>query len=377
MTSSPSKLKRSPIHEFHVFAGAKLADFGGWEMPIEYPQDRGGGVLNEHAAVREKVGLFDVSHLGKAEVTGPGALEFLNGCVTNDLAKISDGKAQYNLLCDDKTGGVVDDLIVYRKSEEDFFLVPNAANTIEVVSRLQLAAPKDLSIKNLHEDFAVFALQGPISFDVLRSLTSSTEQDSNDFDYMSFTEMEISGKKVTICRTGYTGEIGFEILPKWEDAKSIWDSLVAAIAEVGGLVAGLGARDTLRTEMGYPLHGHELSLSINAVEAGAGWAIGWKKPNFWGRNALLNERAQGPKRKLNGLRLLERGIPRAGMHIYKGELEIGITTSGTFSPSLKQGIALALLAPEINLGDEVTIDIRGKRIRAEVVKPPFLPSRVR
>ena len=368
----PAPLKQSPIEDFHRSARAKLADFGGWEMPIEYPQDSGGGVLNEHTAVRERVGLFDVSHLGKARVTGPGSLEFLNGCVTNDLERISDGQAQYNLLCDDKTGGVIDDLIVYRRSQEDFFLVPNAANTSEVVSRLKQVAPSDIVVENLHQEYAVFALQGPLSSAVLKDLGVDPT-----LEYMSFIEGEISGKKVIICRTGYTGEVGYEILPKWSEARAVWDVIHLAVKKAGGRVAGLGARDTLRTEMGYPLHGHELSLSISPVQASAGWAVAWSKAKFWGREVLLREKESGPQRLLRGLIFQERGIPRAEMLVYKVDREIGITTSGTFSPTLKQGIALALVASEVSIGDEVEVDVRGKRVKAKVVKPPFVPSRVR
>ncbi|MEY3373606.1 MAG: glycine cleavage system aminomethyltransferase GcvT [Candidatus Nanopelagicaceae bacterium] len=370
MISAP--LKRSPIHDFHKSAGAKLADFGGWEMPIEYPQERGGGVLNEHAAVRERVGLFDVSHLGKAEVKGAGALAFLNGCVTNDLMKISDGQAQYNLLCDDATGGVIDDLIVYRRSSADLFLIPNAANTTEVVARLKRAITGSIVINNLHEEYGVFALQGPLAKDVLKALKIEI-----NLDYMSFTGAEIAGKEIIICRTGYTGELGFEILPKWEDARLVWDELVSAVLNSGGLVAGLGARDTLRTEMGYPLHGHELSLAISPVQASASWAVAWRKENFWGKKILVKERESGTAQILRGLILLDRGIPRAGMELFKGEIRVGITTSGTFSPTLKQGIALALISKEIQPDEEISVDIRGKKVGAKVVKPPFLPARVR
>lgn len=369
---NPAPLRQSPIEDFHRETRAKLADFGGWEMPIEYPQDAGGGVLNEHAAVRERVGLFDVSHLGKAQVTGPKALEFLNLCVTNDLERIKDGQAQYNLLCDDETGGVIDDLIIYRRSPENLFLVPNAANTTEVVARIKEAAPVEIAVENLHDDFAVFALQGPFSIEVLKELGVDPS-----LDYMSFTEASLGGKTVIVCRTGYTGEIGFEILPKWSDARDVWDALYAAVAKAGGLVAGLGARDTLRTEMGYPLHGHELSLAISPVQASASWAVAWSKPNFWGREVLIKERESGALRVLRGLAFLDRGIPRSGMKIFKDGHEMGITTSGTFSPTLKQGIALALLSSDIAIGDEVEVDVRGKRINAKVVKPPFVPSRVR
>lgn len=363
----------SPLHEKHRALGAKLADFGGWEMPIEYPATSGGGVVNEHIAVRENVGLFDVSHLGKAEVIGEGALELLNEALTNDLTKISNGQAQYTMLCDPKTGGVVDDLIAYRKSENNFLLVPNAANTAEVVRRLQGGNnSKNISITDCHEKFGVLALQGPKSKDVLEKLGVTT-----DLSYMSFQIANIKGVEVIICRTGYTGEHGFEILPTWSDTPKIWDVLSEEMMNFGGRVCGLGARDTLRTEMGYPLHGHELSLEISPVQANAGWAVGWKKNSFWGREVLLEERDLVPKRLLRGLRLLEKGIPRLGMAVTFAGKPIGVVTSGTFSPTLKCGIALALLERDIEIGAKVLIDVRGKLLEAEVVKPPFVESRVK
>ena len=312
-----------------------MADFGGWLMPIEYP---GAGVLAEHAAVREKVGLFDVSHLGKASVTGDGALEFLNKCLTNDLTKIADGSAQYTLLCS-PNGGVVDDLIAYRNSPTDFFLVPNASNTTDVVKVLREQAPANITVTNLHNDFAVLAIQGPLAPEVLSQLGISV-----DIDYMAFTKVTISGAEVIVCRTGYTGELGYELLPKVADASRVWDAIVQVITPMGGLVCGLGARDTLRTEMGYPLHGHELSLQISPVEASAGWAVGWKKDSFIGSDVLKVQREGGATRKSFAIKSLDRGIPRAGMSVknLNGET-VGEITSGTFSPSLKIGIGLALL----------------------------------
>jgi len=266
-----SALKTSPLHDRHVALGAKMADFGGWEMPIEYP---GGGVVREHTAVRERVGIFDVSHLGKASVTGPGAAAFINSCLTNDLGRISEGKAQYTLCCD-QTGGVVDDLIVYLRADDDVFLIPNASNTAEVVRRLQAAAPEGLEIRNLHDGYGVIAVQGTNSDDVLEALGLPTGH-----EYMSFVEADWNGKPVIVCRTGYTGERGYELVPLWDDSLGLWDALMETVAPHEGLPCGLGARDTLRTEMGYPLHGHDLSLDITPVQARAGWAVGWKKDTF-------------------------------------------------------------------------------------------------
>ena len=338
-------------------------------MPIEYP---GAGVLAEHAAVRERVGLFDVSHLGKASVVGQGALDFLNQCLTNDLNKIENGSAQYTLLCT-PDGGVVDDLIAYRNSADDFFLVPNASNTTDVVKVLQEKAPAGIEVKNLHNEFAVLAVQGPLAPQVLAQLGIMT-----DIDYMAFTHVSISGADVIVCRTGYTGELGYELLPKVEDASRVWDAITDVIAPMGGLVCGLGARDTLRTEMGYPLHGHELSLQISPVEASASWAVGWKKESFIGSEILKGQKEGGASRKSFAIKSLDRGIPRAGMSVKnsKGEI-VGEITSGTFSPSLKIGIGLALLNSDVQIGQTLVIDVRGRDSQCEVVKLPFVTSHVR
>lgn len=346
-----------------------MADFGGWLMPIEYPAS---GVLAEHTAVRERVGLFDVSHLGKASVTGAGALNFLNSILTNDLNRISDGMAQYTMLCNDK-GGVIDDLIAYRNSSDDIFLVPNASNTSDVVAVLQSQVIPGIEVKNLHNEYAVLALQGPATAEVLKTLGVESS-----IGYMSFSRVYIAQCEVILCRTGYTGEFGFELLPRWNDAVKVWEALATAIAAFDGLVCGLGARDTLRTEMGYPLHGHELSLEITPVQASASWAVGWSKEKFAGDNVLRGERTNGPRRFLHGLKSLDRGIPRAGMTVKDSDgIELGIVTSGTFSPTLKNGIALALLDSSVTLGTTVVIDIRGRESQAEVVTLPFVPSHVR
>jgi aminomethyltransferase len=359
----------SPLNEKHIALNAKMADFGGWMMPIEYP---GAGVLAEHAAVRDRVGIFDVSHLGKASVVGEGALEFLNSCLTNDLTKIEDGSAQYTLLCT-PTGGVVDDLIAYRNSDSDFFLVPNASNTADVVAVLQKQAPTGITVTNLHMDYAVLAVQGPLAPKVLESLGISTQ-----IDYMAFDHVNIAGADVILCRTGYTGELGYELLPHTKDAVAVWDALVQAIKPLDGLVCGLGARDTLRTEMGYPLHGHELSLEISPVEASAGWAVGWKKESFIASDLLIAQKNGGALRKSMALKSLDRGIPRAGMSVKNSDGEIvGEVTSGTFSPTLKHGIALALLSSDISVGTQLTIDVRGRESQCEVVKLPFVTSHVR
>ncbi len=368
-----TELRRSPLHDRHVALKAKLADFGGWQMPIEYGAS-GGGVIAEHTAVRSAVGIFDVSHLGKATVAGPGARDFVNSCLTADLGKIGPGQAQYTLCCAED-GGVIDDVFSYLVSDEQVFLMPNAANADAVVGLLAAAAPEGVTVTNQHEDFAVLAVQGPKSAELLRAVDLPVE-----LDYVSFVDAELGGRPVRVCRTGYTGERGYELIPSWDDAPALWDALVEAARPLGGMPAGLGARDTLRTEMGYPLHGQDLTREISPVQAGSSWAVGWQKPEFWGREALLAEKATGPSRRLRGLLVNDRGVPRGHMNVLDVDgAVIGQTTSGTFSPTLGRGIALALIHTAADIGDsaEVWIDVRGRRLSATVVKPPFVPSHVR
>lgn len=365
---SNAELQHGPLHALHVELGATFAPFGGWEMPVSYA-----GVVAEHTAVREAVGVFDVSHLGKASVVGPGAAAFVNACLTNDLDRIGPGLAQYT-LCANATGGVIDDLIAYFVSDDEVFLVPNAANTAAVVAELAAQAPEGVTVTDLHRDHGVLAVQGPRSAEVLAALGLPT-----DMDYMAFADAEFEGTPVRVCRTGYTGERGYELLPRWDDTATVFRALVAAVEQAGGQVAGLGARDTLRTEAGYPLHGHELSTEISPLEARCSWAIGWKKPQFWGRDALLAQKAAGPARTMWGLRALDRGVLRPGQSVLRDGAVVGETTSGTFSPTLKVGIALALLDSSAGLaaGDELTVDVRGRALRCEVVAPPFVPVHTR
>jgi aminomethyltransferase len=374
----PVSPRTSPLHDRHVALGAKLADFSGWSMPIEYA---GGGVLTEHAAVREGVGLFDVSHLGTGTVRGPGAASFVDECLTNDLGRIGPGQAQYTMCClpdgDPLAGGVVDDLIVYLHGPDDVLLVPNAANAADVLHRLEDAAPAGVTGTDQHEEVAVLAVQGPRSLQVLELLGVPGE-----LAYMSFvTGTGAHGSaEVTVCRTGYTGEHGYELLVDAAHAGELWDAVTDAGQDLGIRACGLGARDTLRTEMGYPLHGHELSRDITPVQARAGWAVGWKKPAFWGRQALLAEKEAGPARLLWGLRSTGRGIPRQGMAVLDGAgSRIGEVTSGTFSPTLRTGIALALVdtTAVVGEGDEVAVDVRGRAQSVEVLRPPFVESHVR
>lgn len=359
-------MKHSPLDARHKALGAKMADFGGWEMPIEYP---GGGVLAEHDAVRNRVGIFDVSHLGKISIKGPGAKDYINSVLTNDLDLIKDGEAQYNLLCNEN-GGVIDDIIAYRNSIDDIFLVPNAANCSKVFEVLTKNAPADLKIVNQHEEYGVIAVQGPRSKTLLETLGIKV-----DIEYMSFTRGQIDGCAVIVCRTGYSGEHGYELLPKWSETTKVWDALTSKLGD--GLVCGLGARDTLRTEMGYPLHGQELSESITGTVGGAKWAIAFNKPHFHGEKALRAENEAGAPRRLRGIKLIDRGIPRGHMSIFSDGQIIGETTSGTFSPTLKVGIALGLVDTKYKIGDKVTIDVRGRQLAGEIVKIPMVEPHVK
>ena len=362
-------LKQSPLHDRHVALGAKLAEFGGWEMPLEYPA----GVIKEHTAVRQSVGIFDVSHLGKVVVRGDGAQEYVDATLSNDLGRIAPGRAQYTLCCDDATGGIVDDLIVYLLDDDHLLLVPNAANTAEVVRRLEAGKPSTVTITDHHESHAVLAVQGTRSDEVLGAVGLPTGH-----GYMSFVEHPYEGEVVVDCRTGYTGERGYELIVPNAAAPALWDALLEAGAEHGIQPCGLGARDTLRTEMGYPLHGQDISLKVTPNQARLGWAVGWKKPAFWGRDALLAEKEAGVTMRLNGLVASGRGIARPGMQVMlTRDFAAGEITSGTFSPTLRKGVALALLNSQIEDGAEVLVDVRGRPEVFVVTRPPFVQTDVK
>jgi aminomethyltransferase len=362
-------LKRSPLHDRHANLGAKFAEFGGWEMPVEYPA----GTLKEHQAVRESVGIFDVSHLGKVWVTGEGAAAHVNATLTNDLGRIGPGQAQYTLCCDDPTGGIVDDLIAYLHSESDVFHIPNAANTAEVVRRLSESAPDTVNVRNHHDDFAIIAVQGTRSDEVLQGAGLPTGH-----AYMSWVDARHNEVGVTVCRTGYTGERGYELVVPASAAASIWDRLMAAGASYSLMPCGLGARDTLRTEMGYPLHGQDITLEVTPVEARLGWAVGWSKPAFWGKDVLARQKEEGPRRLLRGIIATGRGIPRPHMGVsLTQDVPVGEVTSGTFSPTLKKGVGLALVASQVGEGAEVGVDVRGRREIFTVTRPPFVQPAVR
>ena len=353
------------LHSKHLALGAKMGPFGGWDMPIEYTA----GTVAEHTAVRTTVGIFDVSHMGKVRILGEGAYAFANSIFANDLDRINPGQAQYSMLCNE-SGGIIDDLIVYLVSETEVRFIPNAGNASTVVAELEKVLPVGLTLENNHLKQGILAVQGPKSADVVRALGLPA-----DHDYMAFADANWQGHALTVCRTGYTGEHGYEIVIGNEGLADLFDALLSAGEAFGILPCGLGARDTLRTEMGYPLHGQDISPTITPLEAKIGWAIGWKKEKFAGHEALRAEKENGSKRVAVGLVANDRGIPRGHMEVKDSAgAVIGETTSGTFSPTLQKGIALALVKPGISEGDFLTVDVRGRALSVTVTKPPFVKA---
>lgn len=349
--------KRTPLYDWHMARGAKMVEFAGFDMPIEYV-----GVLAEHEAVRSSVGGFDVSHMGKIKVTG-AAVDWLNDLLTNDLSALENNKAQYSMLLTEQ-GGVVDDLLVYRIDENEVWLVPNASNAHKVFEILEQHISDDVRIENHHNDFCIFAVQGPESPAIVESLGLSSSM-----QYMSAMWKDFEGSRVLVCRSGYTGEQGFELIVPNEIAVKLWSTIIDA----GVHPIGLGARDTLRLEMGYPLHGNDITEDITPLEAGLKWAVKFSKPNFLGKSALEGKPVA---RKRIALKLLDRGVPRGHMNVVSDGVIIGETTSGGYSPNLKVGIALALVDVDFN-GLTVNVDIRGKSLSAQVVALPFVVSSAR
>ena len=362
----PDELKRTPLEPVHAELGAKMGPFAGWRMPIEYA-----GAVKEHESVRERVGLFDLTHLGKVEVTGPGALDLLQGIVTNDVSRAEIGDALYNLVLNEG-GGVIEDLIVYRLDEDRYFVVPNAANAQRVLQILEETPTGGLVHLMYHQDWCFLAVQGPSSVEVMRELFPEAER----LDFMECVESSFKRRPVIVTRSGYTGEVGFELFTFQDVAQDLWRTLTAAMEPFGGAPCGLAARDVLRLEMGYPLCGQDLFESVTALEAGLSWAVSFDKGEFRGRAALVRQRdEEGLPSKLVGLRMRERRhVPRAHYPVFLGDQLIGEVTSGTYSPLVRTGIGLAFVWPAdvAAIGDVVEVDIRGRRGEAEVLRPPFV-----
>jgi aminomethyltransferase len=356
-------MKRTCLYDAHRARGARFIEFGGWEMPVQYR-----GLLQEHAAVREKAGLFDVSHMGEIEIHGAGALAFCQSVATNDAGRLADGRAQYTLLCAED-GGTIDDTILYRLGAERFLFCVNAGNREACAGWLASHAEGQpgVTVTDRSEDLALVALQGPSARAVVSRLAAPALADLKRFSVL---ETELAGTTVLAARTGYTGEDGFEFFVPVDEASALWGALLAAGEPEGLEPIGLGARDTLRMEAGLPLYGHELSRQISPLEAGVGWAVKESRGGFPGADVLARQRAEGPPRRLVGLRITGRGIARAEYPVFAGDRQVGHVTSGTRSPTLAEPIALALVASE-SVEDSLTVEVRGRRITAERVDLPF------
>jgi len=353
-------LRHSPLDAAHRALGAKMVPFGGWDMPLNY----GEGTIAEHKACRTAAVAFDVSHLGTVRVTGSGARDLLQSTLTADLTKVEPGRTQYTHLLDEADASVLDDIIVWWLDDERFDVMPNASNTDRVTEALSGVGVEAVDVT---PERAIIAVQGPTARERLTTVWPAVAEVGR----RRVVELDLDGVAVTVAGTGYTGEDGVEIAVPASSAEEVWQAVLAA----GVAPAGLGARDTLRLEAGLPLHGHELGPGITPLQAGLGWVVGWDKGDFRGRAALEAERDAGPARRLRGLLLDGKRPPRADQSVVDADgTVLGTVSSGNFSPMLDRGIALAFLAPEIEPGTRVAVDIRGRHEPAEVVTPPFVTS---
>ncbi|MEK4275879.1 glycine cleavage system aminomethyltransferase GcvT [Paenibacillus sp. FSL R7-0026] len=360
-----SDLLRTPLFPlYQQYEGVRCIDFGGWELPVQFS-----GIQKEHEAVRERAGLFDVSHMGEFTVQGEQAEAFLQQMMTNDVTTLVPGQAQYTLMCY-PDGGVVDDLLVYKLEDQHYMLVVNASNIDKDWAWLQEHLIPGVSMTNDSEQTALLALQGPLAVDIIGKVTDTDVSSIEPFRFVQ--DAEVCGVKLLLSRTGYTGEDGFELYVPADQAAAVWNGLMQAGEGYGLVPTGLGARDTLRFEARLPLYGQELSATISPLEAGVGMFVKLNAGPFIGHEALLQQKTDGPARKLVGIEVLERGIPRPHYPIYADGVQIGEVTTGTQSPTLKRNLGLALIDSKYAaLGTPLEIEIRGKKLKAEVVKTPF------
>ncbi len=358
-------MRETPLHDAHLRLGARMVDFGGWSMPVSY----GSGIIDEHRATRTAVGVFDVCHMGEVHFRGPRAAEALQRVITNDLGKLTDGRALYTVACLE-SGGIVDDLIVYRLSSAHYLVVVNATTREKDVAWFVEHARGDCDIVDASDQTGLIAFQGPSAQRALQPLTPAALSELARF---SITTTEVAGLRVAVARTGYTGEDGFEIFCDAGDAPALWDRLVAAAAPVGGKPVGLGARDTLRLEARLPLYGQDLDETTTPLEAGLGWVVKLDGAPFVGRPALLAQKQAGVKRKLAGFVMLGRGVPRHDYPIEAPDGQpLGTTTSGGPAPALGKNIGLGYVPTATDApGTRIVVDCRGKRVDAEIVKGPF------
>ena len=364
-------LKRTPLYEAHVKAGARMVPFGGWEMPVQYA-----GIVEEHRAVRGAVGLFDVSHMGEFEVAGPHARVVLQSLTTNDVAALAVGQVQYSVLCY-PNGTIVDDLTVYRLADDRFMLTVNAANIDKDWAHVTQHTEhgKDARWTNVSADTGLIAVQGPRAEALVGRLA---DQDVTKIGYYRFARGRVGGVPALVSRTGYTGEDGFELYAKAADTARLWAALLGAGHSDGAQPIGLGARDTLRLEMKYALYGNDIDDTTNALEAGLGWVVKPAKGAFIGGEALEKIRAEGVRRKLVGIEMVDKAVARHGYPVLKDGRRVGVVTSGSYGPSVDKYIAMAYVeAPLAGVGTELAVEVRGAAKAARVVKTPFHPSRVK
>ena len=359
-------LKKTPLHAWHRTHGARMVEFGGWDMPVEYS-----GIADEHMAVRTRAGLFDVSHMGEIEIAGADASKAVQHITSNDAGRLAINQIQYSALTTPE-GTFVDDVLTYKMADDHFMLVVNASNIMKDfhwIAQHVKDVGGDVAAVNTSSRYALMALQGPAAKDALQRLTGV---DLSAIKYYWFATGEVAGVRVTISRTGYTGEDGFEVFVPPGAAERVWDAILQAGKGAGLVPAGLGARDTLRLEAAMRLYGNDMDETTTVVEADLGWIVGWKKDEFLGSDVLKRQKAEGAPRKLAGFEMLERAIGRHGYDVYVDGARAGLVTSGTQTPFLKKAIGMAYLPPDRTApGTEFEIDIRGRRARAAVVPMPF------
>ncbi|HOA19847.1 MAG TPA: glycine cleavage system aminomethyltransferase GcvT, partial [Sedimentibacter sp.] len=357
-------MKKTPLYEKHIQLKGKMIDFGGWSLPVEYT-----GIIPEHEAVRTKAGIFDVSHMGEITVKGEDSEKYLQMLLTNDISLLNNNQIAYTAMCYPH-GGVVDDLLVYKYSNTDYLLVVNASNTEKDYQWMKENIFGNTEILNVSENYAQLALQGPLAETILQKLTS---KNLNEIEFYYFSDnVKVGNIEALVSRTGYTGEDGFELYFAYDKAEEMWDLILEAGKDEGLIPAGLGARDTLRFEASLPLYGHELNENITPLEAGLGFFVKLNKENFIGKEALARQKSEGLKRRIVGFEMIDRGIPRNNYEVYKEGEKIGYVTTGSFSPTLKKNIGLALIDSAYSKeGTEIEILIRNKNSKAKVIKKPF------
>jgi aminomethyltransferase len=361
-------INRTALYEVHKKLGAKMTEFAGWEMPVEYT-----GIKDEHVSVRTRAGLFDISHMGEIEVLGKGASSLCQWVTTNDVTKLKNFQAQYALLCNPR-GGVIDDIIVYKFSDDHFFICVNAVNTVKDYEWIRGAKDRfEAEVINRSREFSQLAIQGPNAENILND---TLEKDFSALKRFHCQLVDWNGNRLIIARTGYTGEDGFEIFLPWDLAKGLWNEVLEKGKSYGIQPCGLGARDTLRIEMGYPLYGHEIDEDTNPLEAGLSRFVKVDKGDFIGKESLVKSVETGLTKRLIGFEMIDRGIPRQGYNILKGDAILGTVTSGTLSPILQKSVGMGYLKTDVEFkDDEIKIEIRGTRRKAKIISVPFLKKK--